>query len=113
MTEITLIISSFPSIESARAASAVLLETKQVACCNLQPNTESHYWWEGKLTSSAEVMLMAKTTAANAAQAQTVLRAHHPYTCPEILSLAAVATADYAAWVAANVDPAAPPQQGG
>lgn len=102
MAGLTLLYSPFPSLESARAAAVTLLESKLVACCNLIPNIESHYHWEGKLTKSDEIILIAKTTPALAADAARRLSELHPYACPAILTLAADANAPFEAWVAAQ-----------
>ncbi len=100
---ITLLYCPFPSLESARAAATALLEARAVACCNLLPAAESLYWWEGKLAANPEIILIAKTTAESATAARALLARNHPYDCPAILSIAADANDDYAAWVAQNI----------
>ena len=90
-------------MESARAAARALLERHLVACCNLLPAMESHYRWEGALTQTNEVVLLGKTTAANAAQAADCLASLHPYSVPAILTLPAGANASFALWVAGEM----------
>ncbi len=80
-----------------------LLEAKLVACCNLMPISESLYWWQGKLATNPETLLLAKTTPAQEAAARAWIASHHPYDTPAILSLAANANPAFAAWVAANL----------
>lgn len=100
---LTLLYSPFPSHESARAAATALLTEKLVACCNLLPSVESHYWWEGKLEQATEVVLMAKTSEKYAKEAMARIKALHPYECPAILAFAPKSTPEYAAWVAENL----------
>lgn len=47
-------------IDLRRLAKAAL-EAKLAACANIVPAIESHYWWEGELESSDEVLLIFKT----------------------------------------------------
>jgi periplasmic divalent cation tolerance protein len=102
---LTLLYSPFPTLESARTASAQLLSQRLVACCNLLSGAESHYIWQGALTSSTETILIAKTTPEMAAAARTLLLAHHPYECPSILSFSAESTPDFTSWVSAATTP--------
>ena len=100
---IILLYSPFPSLETARAVSHVLLHEKLAACCNIVAGVESHYWWEGKLTQSAEVVLWCKTTHAQSAAAAVRLEVLHPYDCPAILTIDAAANPAFAQWVEESV----------
>jgi periplasmic divalent cation tolerance protein len=102
---LTLLYSPFPTLESARAASAALLEARTVACCNLITGAESHYLWQGTLTSATETILIAKTTAEMAPRAHALLAAHHPYECPAILSFSANANPEFVSWANASTAP--------
>ena len=94
-----LLYSPFPSLEVAREVASLLLKEKLVACCNIVPGVESHYWWEGALTQSAEVVLWCKTTSRQSAAAAIRLQALHPYDCPAIMQLEAKANPEFAEWV--------------
>lgn len=80
-----------PDLRTARKLARAALETRLAACANLVPRIESHYWWQGKLESSSEVLLVFKTTRARLRALEKVILAHHPYDTPEfiVLSLAA------------------------
>jgi len=95
-----LLYSPFPSIEAAREVARILLEERLVACCNLLPGMESHYRWEGRLTSATETVLLAKTPAAVATQAAAKLGELHPYAIPAILQLPVEVNAGFAQWAA-------------
>ncbi len=53
-----------PNLKTARKLAKAALELRLVACANIVPRVESHYWWQGKIESAAEVLLILKTTAA-------------------------------------------------
>ena len=102
MAGVFLIYSPFPDSDSARAAALALITQQLAACCNLLPAGESHYLWQGELTVSSEVVLLAKTSAERVEKARALLAAHHPYECPAILNFEASANPEFAAWVAAS-----------
>ena len=49
--------------EEARRIGKILLLERLAACINIIPGMESHYWWEGKMESALEAVLIAKTRA--------------------------------------------------
>ena len=102
-SEVVILLSNFPDADSARNAVRALVEERLVACGNIVPGVESIYEWKGKLETSAEVMVILKTTASRADEAQKHLRALHPYEVPEILQLpVTTGWPGYVAWVAAQ-----------
>jgi periplasmic divalent cation tolerance protein len=93
-----------PEIETARALAKAALEARLVACVNLVPAIESHYWWEGRLESAAESLLICKTTRARLPDLERLLRERHPYDTPEILALPLDSgTPRYLDWLADSV----------
>jgi periplasmic divalent cation tolerance protein len=99
---LTLLYIPYPTAEAARATATALLNERLVACCNILPAMESHYWWEGALTRAEEVLMLAKTTPEMAAPASARIAELHPYACPAILALDANASAAFAGWVGAE-----------
>ena len=87
MTDVILLLSTFPDIGAARTAVRTLVEERLVACGNIMPGVESIYRWQGAVETSMEVMVIFKTTADSAEAAQARLRELHPYEVPEILRL--------------------------
>ncbi len=93
-----------PDIEVARKIAQALLHARLVACANLLPRVESFYWWEGKLEHAEEVMIVLKSTAALSEELKLAIRAHHPYTTPEIISLSlADGSENYLRWILESV----------
>jgi len=99
-----LVLITAPNLKSARALARVALEARLIACANLVPRVESHYWWQGRLERGAEVLLVLKTTRARLAALEKLVLARHPYDTPEFLVLPLHAGAErYLAWLAASV----------
>lgn len=76
------------SVEEARNLAQGILEKHLAACVNLVPGVESHYWWQGKLETAAEVMLVIKSSAEQFEALADFVREHHSYECPEIVAVA-------------------------
>lgn len=86
--------------DEARSFAKKLVEERLVACVNILPRMESFYWWEDRVLSDEEALLMAKTTAEKYPDLQRYVIDHHPYEIPELLSLAVdEGLPDYLAWV--------------
>ena len=90
-----------PDLKTARSLARAALKARLIACANLIPKLESHYWWQGRIESSAEVLLVLKTTRARLAALEKLILARHPYDTPEILALPLTAGSEkYLAWLA-------------
>src|SRR5450432_2759162 len=50
-----------PDLKTARALAKAALQARLIACANLVPKIESYYWWQGKIESGAEVLMILKT----------------------------------------------------
>jgi periplasmic divalent cation tolerance protein len=48
------------SPETAQKITDKLLKERKTACVNIIPKVESHYWWQGKIESADELMLIVK-----------------------------------------------------
>ena len=93
-----------PDLETARKIAAAALNGKAAACANLVPQIESHYWWQGKLEQSAEVLIIFKTTAPKQAALQKIVLENHPYETAEFVVLPiADGSAPYLAWIRSSV----------
>jgi periplasmic divalent cation tolerance protein len=91
-----------PDLKIARALAKAALQAKLIACANLVPKIESHYWWQGKIESGAEVLLILKTQKSKLAALEKLVLAQHPYDTPEFLVLPLVAgSKKYLDWLAA------------
>jgi uncharacterized protein involved in tolerance to divalent cations len=93
-----------PDLKTARALGKAALGARLVACANLIPGLESHYWWRGKLERSREVLLVFKSTKAKLPALEKIVLKNHPYDTPEFIVLPVTfGTSAYLDWLAASV----------
>src|SRR5579863_10503462 len=76
-----------PNIKAARQLAKIALTQRAVACANLIPRIESHYWWKNKLEKSAEVLIVFKTRASKVEELESLILENHPYDTPEVVVL--------------------------
>jgi len=77
-----------------------LLEAKLIACANIINGVESLFWWQGKIDSSKEVLLILKTKKTLFKKVISKVKSLHSYQTPEIIALNIVAgNKDYLDWI--------------
>lgn len=95
-----------PNLKTARRLVRAALAGRLIACANLIPKIESHYWWLGKIERGHEVMLIMKTTGARLGALEKLILAQHPYINPEFIVLpVAHGEEGYLAWLAQSCQP--------
>ena len=93
-----------PSREDALRIKDVLLESRLAACVNILEGVNSFFWWQGKIDSASEVMLLAKTTRAKFKKIVACVTAVHPYDVPEIIAVPIIdGTKPYLDWIDDNL----------
>ena len=98
------VLTTCPDTASAEQLARLLLEERLVACAQLEP-IRSLYRWEGKLCDDGEVRLLLKTRRPLLEALEATLRAHHPYTTPQLLAFPIDSgSADYLAWLAQETE---------
>ena len=75
------------SIKEARKISAALIKQKLAACVNIINGVNSVFWWQGKVDSSKELLLIVKTRKALFKKVEKVVKTLHSYKVPEIIAL--------------------------
>jgi periplasmic divalent cation tolerance protein len=75
----------------ARKVARTILKKKLAACVNIIGGLESHYWWQGKLETARECLLLIKTTRARVSSVASAVKAAHSYEVPEVIFLPVVA----------------------
>jgi periplasmic divalent cation tolerance protein len=94
-----------PELKTARKLARAALEARLVACANIIPKIESHYWWQGKIEAGAEVLLLLKTTRKQLAKLESLVLSQHPYETPEIIAFSlSSGTSKYLEWIAQSAD---------
>lgn len=106
MSDVLLVLCTFPDAEKARQIGTVLVEKQLAACVNLLPGVTSIYRWEGKLEEAGETLAIFKTMRAAWPLFEKELAELHPYDVPEIVAIEPSAiTEAYARWVIREVGP--------
>ena len=94
-----LVLVTAPELRTARRLARAALERRLVACANLVPGLESHYWWQGKLEKSPEVLVIFKSTAPLIRELEQIILANHPYDTPEFVVVPVRSASErYLAW---------------
>lgn len=102
MSEIALVYVLFGDRASAQTAARSMVEQHLAACANILAAGQSIYPWEGRIEEADEVPVLFKTASARREALMAALTQVHAYALPAILSWPVTASADYAAWVAAE-----------
>ena len=93
-----------PNLKTARLLAREALQDRLVACANLIPRLESHYWWQGTLEKSTEVLVVMKTTRERLRALEQKVLGLHPYDTPEFLVLPVEGgNRRYLDWIGASV----------
>ena len=104
MSNVKLILCTFPNTEQARQIGTVLVEKQLAACVNLVPAVESIYRWQGQVETASEVLAIFKSRADVLPAFEQALAELHPYDVPEIIAIdPAHVAAPYRAWLLSNV----------
>ena len=88
------------SEDEARKIVDLLLSQRKAACINVMPRVDSTFWWQGKLDSAQESLLIIKTRVSLLAEIIDLVKGIHSYTVPEIIALPIIGgNEDYLKWV--------------
>ncbi|MFH1619276.1 MAG: divalent-cation tolerance protein CutA [bacterium] len=80
-----------------------LLKKKLAACVSTLPGLSSSYWWQGKIETAEELLLIIKTKTALTPDIIQFVRENHPYSVPETVCLnIAAGSESYLNWLGAN-----------
>jgi periplasmic divalent cation tolerance protein len=88
------------SEEEAHSIAESLVKRKKAACINIVPSVDSLFWWEGKIDSARESLLLVKTKASLFPEIVELVKRTHSYEVPEIIALPIIAgSEDYLKWL--------------
>ena len=68
-----------------------LLSQKMAACVNIIKGIDSFFWWEGKIDTAREVLMLVKTRRKNFQKIAALVKKLHSYQVPEIIALPIIA----------------------
>jgi len=88
----------------AEKISSILLERRKAACVNIVPGVSSRFWWQGKIDSADEALLLIKTRSSAVPDVVELVKENHSYTVPEVIALPIIAgNDDYLSWIDAEI----------
>ena len=88
------------SVEEAQKIAAALLEKREAACVNIIPQVSSRFWWEGKIDSAEESLLLVKTKIQMLDDVISLVKESHSYDVAEVIALPVVGgNLDYLDWM--------------
>jgi len=103
-TTARIVLTTVANREEATRLGHTLVEERLAACATVIPAVESIYWWEGKIDSSAETLLLIKTHAERIDALEARIKELHSYRTPEFLVLAVESGSHaYLAWLEASL----------
>jgi len=95
-----------PTLAEAESLARLAVEGRLAACANIMPGMRSLYWWQGRLESADETVLLLKTTAELAPALIRALTEAHSYDCPCVVALPiATGNPDFLRWIEAETGP--------
>ena len=75
------------SDDQARAIGRSMVEERLAACANILPGMESVYWWQGKIETGRETVLILKSTSDLVPSLSERVKELHGYEVPCIVAL--------------------------
>ena len=104
-----LVLTTFPTSETAAAAVREIVARRLAACGSIVP-VHSEYWWKGKVESAPEALVLFKTVPKRVGELFRYLGEHHPYDVPEILEIDVPRVGpSYLRYLATTLDASSPP----
>ena len=100
-----LVLTNMPDRDTADKLARALVEARAAACVNVLAACRSIYQWRGAVDTAEEIPLLIKTTAAQYARVEAIVRALHPYDVPELIAVPIThGLPDYLDWLAKETD---------
>ncbi len=104
-SRLVVVLVTAPDSRAADALARKLLEARLVACVNVVPGLRSHYWWQGKIETADEVLMLLKARKADVPAVAECVRGAHPYEVPEVIATEVVdGLQAYLDWVEAETE---------
>ena len=87
MNDHIIILTTADSEEEAKKISRGLVEKKLAYCVNTIPSIQSTYYWDGKLCTDDELLLIIKTKKEKFSTVKDWILNNHSYDIPEVIAL--------------------------
>jgi periplasmic divalent cation tolerance protein len=84
----------------ARQVAEALLEQRKAACVTIVPTVTSLFWWEDRIDSDQESLLIVKSKASLLDEIVSLVKGVHSYDVPEVIALPIIGgNSDYLNWI--------------
>ncbi len=84
----------------ARQVAEALLEQRKAACVTIVPTVTSLFWWEDRIDSDQESLLIVKSKASLLDEIVSLVKGVHSYDVPEVIALPIIGgNSDYLSWI--------------
>jgi len=90
--------------EEAHKVAEALLKNRDAACVNIVPRINSLFWWQDRLDSAQESLLIVKSKASLLSEIVRLVKEVHSYDVPEVIALPIIGgNPDYLEWISKEV----------
>ena len=100
--QMALLYTTWPDAGTAERAATTAVGARLTACANILPAGRSIYRWQGQIETADEVIVVFKTTRAQAEALSDLLIGLHPYETPAVVALdirVSGSNPDYLRWI--------------
>ena len=92
-------------VAEAEKIGRTLVEQKLIACANILSGVKSVFWWQEKIDTSDEVLLILKTKKSLFKKVEKAVKSLHSYDTPEVIALPiSQGSKEYLKWISDSVD---------
>lgn len=100
MTDYLVVFITTGNSAEAEKIADILVNSRKAACVNILPQVDSRFWWQGKIDSADEALLIVKTKASLLDELVSLVKENHSYEVPEIIALPIMGgNRDYLKWI--------------
>ncbi len=99
------VLTTVADAEAGETLARKIVEAKLAACVQILPAMKSVYFWENKIQTDAENLLLIKTRTEKYAELEKFIQTNHSYDVPEIIALSAERVSEnYFGWLKNYLD---------
>jgi periplasmic divalent cation tolerance protein len=97
---VLVVLTTVASDQDAKILADAIVVQRLAACVQILPPMLSVYYWEGKVQSETEVLLLIKTVDEKFSELETYILTNHPYDVPEVVAIpASKVSQGYRSWL--------------
>ena len=86
--------------KEADGIASALIKKKLAACVNIADRVQSVFWWQGRVDTAKELLLIIKSKRPLLPKIIKLIKSKHSYKVPEIIALPIISgNPDYLRWI--------------